>query len=182
MTPPCFSCSLCCARLPAFHKCCAQSATAAATVRAPVSPSSAALPWKTCCIASRHAQQQEWSEGGGCTWVGAAAASGHIVCRVVACVMLRVGGEGSGGEALLHVEGVAVDIAGDDADVVRQVKRATVQSCSHHVPVPPSSHSSFLRSTHGLCPLAFRPELHEPPQNRQINSALLPVFKTIIAH
>jgi hypothetical protein len=41
--------------------------------------------------------------------------------------MLRVGGEGSGGEALLHVEGVAVDIAGDDADVVRQVKRATVQ-------------------------------------------------------
>jgi hypothetical protein len=61
-------------------------------------------------------------DGGGCTWVGALAAFGHVVCRVAACVLLRVSSDADGENRVLRVEGVTADVAGDDADAVCKVR------------------------------------------------------------
>lgn len=63
---------------------------------------------------------QEAADGGCVTWVGARAAHGHIVCRVAPCVMLRVCNDGDEGEKVVQVKGVAADVAGEDADAVRE--------------------------------------------------------------
>ncbi len=65
----------------------------------------------------------EAAEGGGCTWVGAATALGHVVCRVAACVVLRVSSDADGGKRMLRVQGLTADVAGDDADAVCKVWR-----------------------------------------------------------
>jgi hypothetical protein len=64
-------------------------------------------------------------EGGRCSWLGAATCFGHVVCRVVPCVMLRVCKGDDGGDRIVQVHGVVAHVAGDDADVVLKVRRSS---------------------------------------------------------
>ncbi len=66
----------------------------------------------------------EAAEGGRCSWLGAATCFGHVVCRVVPCVMLRVCKDDDGGDRMVQVQGVVAHVAGDDADVVLKVRRS----------------------------------------------------------
>lgn len=63
---------------------------------------------------------QEAVDGGCVTWVGARAAHGHVVCSIAPCVMLRVCNDGDEGEKVEQVKGVAVEVAGEDGDAVRE--------------------------------------------------------------
>jgi hypothetical protein len=70
----------------------------------------------------------EEAEGGAaCTWVGAAAAQGHVVCRVADCVILRIGSDEDAGRGVVQAEGVTADVAGDGADAVHKVTAANAR-------------------------------------------------------
>jgi hypothetical protein len=76
---------------------------------------------------------QETADGRCLTWVGARAAHGHVVCSFAPCVILRVCKDGDEGEKVLQVEGVVAEVAGEDADAVREVSVACALSlCLPH--------------------------------------------------